>query len=316
MSSLVLVVTRGDDVTADVVVEELYRRAVPVVRMDPGDYPVDSTLTAHYDTEVGGRLATPSRDVDLTDIRAVYWRRPSPWGTPAGLDEQSTKWCAAQAHYGAGGVIHSLPQARYINHPLRIQAADYKPAQLAAAIQCGFDIPPTLITNEPGAARAFAGQHGRIVCKALRQSDYIVDNRQQTIWVEPLGAAELTDGIAATAHQFQKYIGNNSHLRLTAVGESLFCVRIGGAPTCDWRRHYDNLTYTLIDTPPHLVRPIHAYLDHFGLVFGAFDFGIDQDDRPWWYECNPNGQWAWFPEDITSQIACAIADELQLPEQP
>ncbi|MFF5719751.1 hypothetical protein [Streptomyces buecherae] len=30
----------------------------------------------------------------------------------------------------------------------------------------------------------------------------------------------------------------------------------------------------------------------FGLVFGAFDFGIDHDGRTWLYECNPNGQFA------------------------
>lgn len=316
MSSLVLVVTRSDDVTTDIVVEELYRRGVPVVRLDPGDFPVALTLTARYGTELGGRLVTPSRDVDLADVRAVYWRRPTSWGTPAGLDEQSTKWCAAQARFGAGGIIYSLPQARYVNHPWRIGAADHKPAQLAAAIQCGLDVPSTLVTNDPDAARAFAGEQGRIVCKALRQSDYFVNDRRRTIWVEPLGADELTDGIAATAHQFQKYIDNSSHLRLTAVGKRLFCVRIDGAPTCDWRRHYDSLTYTLIDTPPHLVNPIRAYLDHFGLIFGAFDFGVDRDNRPWWYECNPNGQWAWFPDNITSRIAGAIADELQHPEGP
>lgn len=316
MSSLALVITRRDDVTADVVVEELYRRGVPVVRMDHGDFPADLTVTARYDTAVGGRLTTPSRDVDLTGIRAVYWRRPGSWGTPAGLDEQSAKWCATQARYGAGGILYSIAQARYVNHPWRIQAADCKPAQLSAATQYGFDIPPTLVTNDPVAARAFADEHDLIVCKPLRQCDYVVDDRARTIWVEPLRTADLTDGIAATAHQFQKYVDNSCHLRLTAVGERLFCVRIEGAPTCDWRRHYDSLTYTLIETPPHLVKPIRTYLHHFGLVFGAFDFGVDQDGRTWWYECNPNGQWAWFPDDITSQIASAIADELQQSEQP
>ncbi len=49
----------------------------------------------------------------------------------------------------------------------------------------------------------------------------------------------------------------------------------------------------------------------FGLVFGAFDFGLDRDGRWHWYECNPNGQWAWFPDRITTPITRAIADQLQ-----
>ncbi|WP_188281637.1 hypothetical protein [Streptomyces sp. CBMA29] len=43
----------------------------------------------------------------------------------------------------------------------------------------------------------------------------------------------------------------------------------------------------------------------------GFDFGLAHDGRWWWYECNPNGQWAWFPPGINTPIASAIADQLQ-----
>ena len=102
-------------------------------------------------------------------------------------------------------------------------------------------------------------------------------------------------------------------LRLTAVGEELFTVRITGASGLDWRRHHDDLSYTLVETPPELAEGVRAYLDAFGLVFGAFDFGLDADGRAWLYECNPNGQWAWFPDPISRRIAAALADRLQHP---
>jgi len=54
-------------------------------------------------------------------------------------------------------------------------------------------------------------------------------------------------------------------------------------------------------------------MEAFGLVFGAFDFGVDRDGRTWWYECNPNGQYAWFPEPINEKIITALADQLQQP---
>ncbi len=105
-------------------------------------------------------------------------------------------------------------------------------------------------------------------------------------------------------------------VRLTAVGDLLFAVRIDGSPGVDWRRHYDDLTYTPIPTPPEIAEGVRAYLDAFGLVFGAFDFGLGTDGRWYWYECNPNGQWAWFPDRITAPITAALADQLQHSGEP
>ncbi|GCD44254.1 hypothetical protein GKJPGBOP_03946 [Streptomyces paromomycinus] len=56
---------------------------------------------------------------------------------------------------------------------------------------------------------------------------------------------------------------------------------------------------------------MRAYMDAFGLVFGAFDFGLDADERPRMYECNPNGQCAFCGDTITEQIATALAGHLQ-----
>lgn len=77
----VLVATETDDATADMVIGELNRRSVPVVRFNPADLQ-DGTLTvsARFGTcpgvPVTGQVRTPSRTADLTRVRAVYWRRP------------------------------------------------------------------------------------------------------------------------------------------------------------------------------------------------------------------------------------------------
>ncbi|MGY3676870.1 hypothetical protein [Streptomyces sp. TE33382] len=199
-----------------------------------------------------------------------------------------------------------------MNHPWRNRDAEYKPAQLATAAACGFDIPPTLLTNDVDEARKFVHEHGPVVYKPLRSTDYQdADGRALTVWVEEVQSADLTASVAQTMHLFQQRVPAVTDLRVTAVGEELFTVRIAGSPGLDWRRHYDDLSYTLVDTPAHLAKSTRQYLDTFGLVFGAFDLGIDEDGRTWWYECNPNGQFAWFPEPITGRIVSAIADQLQ-----
>ncbi|MEO3973435.1 ATP-grasp ribosomal peptide maturase [Streptomyces sp. CAU 1734] len=311
---VVLVVTKPDDITADLVVGELNERDVPVARLDPGDFPGALTLAACPDANgLGGTVRTSSREVVLGEVRSVYWRRPNACAAPAGLSEQDAHWCVEQGRYGLGGVLAALPDAFYVNHPWRNRDAEHKPAQLAAAARSGLRVLPTLITNDPGKARRFASEYGPVVYKPVWNSDYAgADGRGLTVWVEEVTPEAMSDGgIALTAHMFQRRLNKAADVRLTAVGEELLAVRIDGAPGLDWRQYYESLSYAVIDPPADVVKGVRAYLDAFGLTFGAFDFGLDSDGRWWFYECNPNGQWAWFPDPITRRIVHTLADRLQ-----
>lgn len=309
----VLVVTRLDDATADLVIEELNRRGVPVVRLDPGDFPKHVTANATFDSSgMGGTMRTVTRTVELGAVRSVYWRRPSPYAAAPDLNKQDARWCVDQARYGIGGILAALPDAHYVNHPWRNRDAEYKPVQLATAARCGLPVPPTLITSDPAQARQFATDHAPVIYKPLWNSDYIgPDTRARTVWIEDVNPETIDAGVARTAHLFQRRVAKTADVRLTAVADKYFAVRIDGFPGVDWRRHYDALTYHPIETPPDIAKGVRAYLEAFGLVYGAFDFGLDADDRWWLYECNPNGQWAWFPDTISQPIAAALADQLQ-----
>jgi glutathione S-transferase len=37
-------------------------------------------------------------------------------------------------------------------------------------------------------------------------------------------------------------------------------------------------------------------IQDLGLEFATADLVIDHDDRPWFLEINPNGQWGWLQE--------------------
>ncbi|GHJ36627.1 ATP-grasp ribosomal peptide maturase [Streptomyces sp. TS71-3] len=309
----VLVVTRLDDATADVVIEELGRRGVPVVRLDPAEFPGSVTVAACVNgSGLTGEVRTATRVAALDRVRSVYWRRPGPYTAPPGLQDQDARWCVDQSRYGLGGVLTTLPGAHYVNHPWRNRAAEYKPAQLSMAARCGLRVPPTLLTNDVAQARRFIREHGPAVYKPLYNTEYANPRGHGlTIWVEDVAAEDLDDGVGHTMHLFQQRVDKVADIRLTAVGELLFAVRIDGSPGLDWRRHYDDLAYRLVDTPPDVARGVQGYLTEFGLTCGAFDFGLDATGAWHWYECNPNGQFAWFPDSITRQITAAIADRLQ-----
>ncbi|MFJ3215675.1 ATP-grasp ribosomal peptide maturase [Kitasatospora sp. NPDC086801] len=314
----VLVLTNPHDVTTDVVLRILAQRRVRVVRLDPGtDLHTGASLTAAYRT--GGRrgtLRTPSRELDLTHVRSVWVRRPSPYEGPPELHGQDRRFAATQSLWGAGGILASLPGAHYVNHPWHNRAAEYKPAQLASAQRLGFTLPDTLITNDPAEARAFAAQHtGGVVYKPLWNTSYTVNGTPRTVWVREVEPREITDAVAVCPHLFQATVVKAFDARVTAVGDRLFGLRIA-SPDLDWRRRQNLMSCTPVTVPPPVARSIAGYLADFRLVYGAFDFAVTPDGSWQFLECNPNGQWAWQPEQVTDAIAQAIANQLEKGPNP
>lgn len=55
-----------------------------------------------------------------------------------------------------------------------------------------------------------------------------------------------------------------------------------------------------------------AYLARFGLLFGAFDLGLRDDQFLDWYECNSAGQWHWLEAETGLPMTASLADLLEM----
>ncbi|WAL96309.1 ATP-grasp ribosomal peptide maturase [Streptomyces sp. Je 1-369] len=308
----VLVITNLDDPTADFVIAELHGRGVPVVRFDSGDFPATlscSVAIGGTDRWWQGSLETPSRRADVSAVRSVYYRRPAGFAFPH-LDKQDERFAVAQARYGLGGILTSLPHCLYVNHPNRIGDAEYKPAGLAAAAACGFMVPPTMITNVPDDARFFIEECGAVIFKPIAVPLYVVDGRAQTVSVTEVTADQIDHSVSGTMHLFQKRVDKIADIRATVIGGQTFAVRIDSG-LLDWRTDYGTHTYTPLATPPAVEQSMRAYLQHFGLVFGAFDFALTERGEWIFIECNPSGQWAWMEPPTGLPMTAALADLLE-----
>ncbi|MFJ5025163.1 ATP-grasp ribosomal peptide maturase [Streptomyces goshikiensis] len=309
-SGPVLVVTNLDDPTTDLVIEELHGRDVPVVRFDSGDFPTTLSFEAVITSDgVKGFLHTPTRTAELSRVRSLYYRRPCGFTFPH-LDEQSARFAVTQARYGLGGVLASLPGCLYVNHPHRIGDAEFKPSGLAAAVASGFRVPDTLFTSDPHAARAFIKRRQAVIYKPLSTPLYRIDGVPCTVEVLEVEAEEIDDSVAGTAHLFQERIDKVADVRVTVIGDDIFCVRIDSG-LLDWRTDYSRLTYSVVQPPPGITEALRAYLARFGLVFGAFDFAVDHVGQWWFLECNSSGQWAWMEPETGLPMVATMADLLE-----
>ncbi|MCN9239563.1 ATP-grasp ribosomal peptide maturase [Streptomyces sp. RY43-2] len=310
----VAVVTEVDDVTADMVITELNKRGVPVVRFDPSDIGDRLSLSARFGASraatPAGHLRTPSRTTALEGVRSLYWRRPT-WPCFEHLDDQDARFAAAQVRHGLGGTLYALANCRYVNHPFSNYAAEHKPMQLAVAERLGLTVPPTLISNDLADIRAFITEHGRAIYKTLRWTPYRRgDGVGLTTWTEPVTADEVDESVAEVPHLFQARVDKVADLRVVIVGPKAFAIRID-SDLLDWRADYSALTYAPVALPANVEKALTAHLEHFGLASGSFDLCITRDGDLHWLELNPNGQWGWLEDETGLPIAAAFADLLE-----
>lgn len=307
----VLVLTRADDPTSDVVVSELNSRGVPVFRCDPADVLTGRLeVTAQFGAE-RSFLQTQTRTMDLGSVRSVYYRRPSSYPAPPMMAAHDGRFAKEQAKHGMAGIIAGV-RGRWVNHIWRSLEAEFKPAQLAAAHQIGFLVPPTIVTNRADDAYAFAKRHGPIVYKPLENIELVgPDGTAAAIWVDDVDPTDLDESVGSTLHLFQRRVDKVADVRVTVIGNDIFSVRID-SPYLDWRRDYEQVSYTVVDTPEEIARRCRRYLDGFGLLFGAFDFGLARDGAWVWYECNTAGQWHWLELETGLPMTAALADLLEI----
>ncbi|GAB2814056.1 ATP-grasp ribosomal peptide maturase [Streptomyces daliensis] len=307
----VLVATEAADVTADMVISELNRLGCPVTRFDPADIGDGLTVSARFGgpgAPVAGQLRTPSRTTDLGAVRSVYWRRPR-WPDFGHLDESDARFAAAQVRYGLGGALYALDGPVWVNHPLRVAAAEYKPAQLAAAARLGLRVPPTLVTNDVTEAREFIRSHRDVIFKTLRWTPYEREGVGMTTWAEPVTADDLDETVGSAPHLFQARVDKTADLRVLVAGEKEFAVRIDSG-LLDWRKDYSALSYRVTDLSDDLSKALRDCLGHFGLASGSFDLALGRDGEPYWLELNPNGQWGWLARETGLPMATAFAELL------
>jgi hypothetical protein len=110
----------------------------------------------------------------------------------------------------------------------------------------------------------------------------------------------------------QRRVDKAADLRITVVGRRAFAVRIvtpQGAPLDFRLTSPADCRFEAVEFP-HLAAALLAFLDRYGLRYGAFDFAEDKLGSLWFLECNPAGQWAWLERSTGLDITGALVDLL------
>jgi len=313
------IIASEEDVHAQGVVARLAELGSAAVFLDTAAVPSRVRITSRHSNRTpwaatwveGDGGASGGGAVDLTALRAVWWRRPLPHVLHTDLvSEVDRRFSYAEVDAAVRG-LWSCTDATWVNDPDRDLAASRKLWQLKVAASLGLRIPRTCATTDPDEARAFlAGEDGGAIFKPFGGME---DAWAETRLVQP-SDLDLLDQVRLAPVIFQELIPGGIDIRVTVVGRDVHAAEIRAGESSypyDFRMDTANAPIVPTTLPDAVLDRLHALMDHFGLLYGAIDLRRAPDGDHVFLEINPAGQWLFVElatgQPITASLAALLA---------
>lgn len=303
-----LIFSHVGDVHADAVAAVLRSQGTPceIFRFD--EFPIKSTIT--YDLEDGGpQLKGPGTNARLGEFGIVWNRRGWEPVFPSELHEEDRRLIGPIcARYCDEMRITPPPGQIWVNGRSAQLAMRSKALQLQIARRLGFQIPETLITNDPEAARRFVARPGEFVIKSISPMHWDETGGVISLPTTRIKAEALDEDISVQSCPmiYQRYVDKAYELRVVVFGRRTLWVKIHsqgpGRYAEDWRHGMvDELALEAVDPPPELDARILSFCREAGLLHASFDLAVTPAGATVFFEVNEQGQSLWI-EEINPEI--------------
>lgn len=277
----------------------------------PENYPSRADITFRGGTGEAfrARYAGPSGSfVVEQDCPLTYWARrlvgPVLPGSLAPEDRTAVASESNSVLASFRALLNDCAGARAVNNLASSRRADRKPIQIRMAMDVGMSIPETIFSATKAEILAFAEQvGGKVIFKtntpliwkdsrATGETNYMAySSILTTEEIASSESIELCSGI------YQKPVAKAYETRLVVMGATMFATKIlsqetDGA-TVDWRAAQRFVRNEVVQIPDGIREKAKAYMRSAGLIFGCFDFIVDEAGNWIFLECNEQGQWLW-----------------------
>lgn len=316
----VLILSRSLDLEADRVCIELIRRGLDYVRLNAEEIPNTLSITnsVEQDSDTRCQIKLDSLITNLSDISAV-WLRNFDYGFIHSNTKDLSTAFTFQQWSDALEILCSTIEYGWINSLDATHRTTNRIKQLTYAKQVGFNIPSTLITNEPERARIFYRDHnGDIILKVLHHHDIEVNSKVYSIYTHRVTDKDLSmlNDLVYAPSILQERIRKCSELRVTVIKDKVFSVQLGLenlALSCDdmHRVPLSKIPMRPIRLENELEQRCTTLIKSLGLHYGAIDFVTDEDGKLFFLEVNPTGDWLWIEHETKLPITRAVVDLLE-----
>jgi len=307
-----LILSSRFDFTCDYVVSALRKRGIGYLRLNSEDLPDCAVTLDPVERHMSVIIGDTQFLIAPTSLRSVLFRRPV-FLRDYGDDNRTAQERFARIQWAS--FIRNLSlfdNARWYNDPTYTYKAELKAIQLYNAAQVGMLVPKTIVTNTP--------QYGNLAVLGDRLAVKGLD----TVMIREAGdemfgfttfamSSDLTDPAWASAPTIvQEAISCKTDVRVTVVDERVFAVKIlvaGEGVDDDWRTHKGAAQFIRHNLPDEISGKCVELVTTLGLRFGAIDLALS-DNKYYFLEINPTGEWAWLVDAAGLPIDEAMADAL------
>ena len=255
-----------------------------------------------------GRIATDEWSLDLAELSGVYARFLGPEARPpSALDAEAIRVLHAEIDVTLTTLLEDLA-CPVVNRVAGGLSNNSKPYQALILSRSGLRVPPTLITNDPAAARAFIAEQRDAGRDVIYKSASGVRSIVRRLGPDQLARLEFVRHGPA---QFQALIPG-VNVRVHTVGGQVFATRIE-TEAVDYRyAHLDGLDVTMrpMTLPPEVREACLRVANEFDLLFAGIDLKETPEGDYVCFEVNPCPGFIYYERHTGQPISAALADLL------
>ncbi len=259
------------------------------------------------DHGIGGWLEIGGEGIPLESVRGVYSRMMDHTRLPELADEsagsEATRQCAALQDTMTRWA--EICPARVVNRIAAMGSNSSKPYQAQLIREYGFEVPTTLISNDPAEVLAFNAEQGRTIYKSISGVRSIV----QTFDEKDL---DRLAAIRWCPTQFQGYVAGTD-VRVHVVGQEIFATECKSDAT-DYRyakrQVGEAARLSAIELEDDVAEKCVALTEGLGLAFSGIDLKFTPDGRVFCFEVNPCPGYSYFEANSGQPISMAVARHL------
>lgn len=305
-----LILTSSYDVTTDMLVDRLGKKAIRINNDRPQDHEIQINQNGFEISDSYGRRVT-----DKTLVTAIL-RKPAPQ-TLSKIDQEIHAFRETSAAHA------SLLQLIAHKWPEKLPIDSNKIREIGKFVQLDvakeyFSTSPWAFTTHPEKSglkddAVLKTLHGMPFSKPDETSD------AKFLYVQPVKLSELADG---WPWFLQEKIEARFDLTVLYVDGKMFAQRLDRKTFqgLDWRKHIGtemDAQWENVVLPEILSNKIDAYMRKLGLRFGRLDFLLPNEniDEALFLEVNPNGQWAWMDLKMNNGIFDSMIKFLTTPRK-
>ena len=252
-----------------------------------------------------GILQIDGKEYYLSELTGIYIRMMDNWLLPEVRNKIFNYIGEIPAHKSDS--IHKqllawmeVATCRILNRPWAMLSNLSKPYQAQIISAAGFMIPPTCITNDPGAVMKFKNEYKELIFKSISSVRSIVKE------LDP-GRIKTLLRIKYLPTQFQKKL-EGINIRVHVVGDVLFATKVE-SEAIDYRyagRENKEVKLTPLELPSAIEKRCFKLSKLLNLPLCGIDLFKTNRDQFYCFEVNPSPGYSYYQQNTGQDIATAI----------